>query len=208
LTAAAHRHCRFPPHRDDLLRHPLAQRARDRAMAAMGAMVRAGQAAGSPIAYINLQLRHRLYYGLVFLSHRDLADAVLPFYSWDLVEYRLAHAPSFRSDNYRLLFERHFPCLAHVPHDSQVPLPHGMNGQDPAERITRHLTPWSWRLLGRMIGTTRKTSAIVPRKLLRRLPRALIGTPRSQEEVIFLHKINLLEQRLARSNVRLDWNGL
>lgn len=108
----------------------------------------------------------------VFLKYLDVAEAVLPFYGWDLIDYHTSHAGSFRAENYELLFRKHFPRLAHVPHDSQVKASAG-NGRWPAARPTRHLRAWSAALL-RAVSGNRHETGIALRKLMVRLPEGLI----------------------------------
>ena len=78
-------------------------------MAALLPVIRQGRDTGRPLAFANLHLRHRLYFAGIFLSHLDVADALLPFTSWDLVEYHASHNGSFTSDTYDRLFRRYFP---------------------------------------------------------------------------------------------------
>ena len=155
------------------------------------------------MTYVNFHLRHRLYFSGIFLGHDDEAEARLPFYSWELIDFRARYNSSFRRDNYRLLFERYFPKLAAIPHCSEVALP------EPAgERRSRHLRGWSLALLGTRLNPRRPDSAIRCRKLLRRLPSGLFLGQRYQTELRFLRKIHLFEARLRRAGVKLDWSAI
>lgn len=205
LADAAHERYRIRTNRLDLLREPIARRATERARSAMRRIIEIGRLAGRPLAFSNLYLRHRLYFAGVFLGHLDVAEAILPFYSWDLIEYSTAHYASFQTENYAMLFRRHFPELAHVPHDSQIqspPLPR-------AKRCaTAHLRAWSADLLRSAFAADARRSAIAQRKLLRRLPSGLLAEPQHELELMFLHKVRLFERRARQAGLRLEWDAM
>ena len=76
-------------------------------------MIQRGQAAGKPLLYCDLYTRHRLYFANIFLQHLDVAEAITPFHSWDVINLRTNHdqARCFGGNNYLDLFPRHFPAL-------------------------------------------------------------------------------------------------
>jgi hypothetical protein len=185
-----------------LLRQPVPARAAARGMACLLPIIRQARDAGRPLAFTNLQLRHRLYFATIFLSHLDVADALIPFTSWELIEYHARHNGSFAADTYDRMFQRFFPALAHVPHSSQVPKT-GANGH--AATMPRHLRRWGRELLCSVPGGWSRT-AIAPRKLVKRLPGALLLRSRHADEIGYLHRIHAFEARLARANVGLDWS--
>jgi hypothetical protein len=207
LGGPPHSLCRHRGNLLDLLRTPIARRSRERALAAMGRVVQIGRDAGAPMNYVNLCLRHRIYFAGIFLGHIDVAEALLPFYSWELIDLHTSHRGSFRADHYRLLMRRRFPQLAEIPHNSELMLP-GSGADGRGSRASRHLRAFSAQLLQELIRPTRHETAILPRKLLWRLPAGLLAEPTQQDEVIFLYKISLFEQRLRRANVRLDWSAI
>ena len=203
LARAAHARFLIGTNKLNLLRHPVRSRAADRAMGCLLPIIRQGRDAGRPLAYANLQLRHRLYFSTIFLSHLDVADALTPYTSWQLVEYNASHLGSFGPDTYDHLFRRFFPALAPIPHSSQVPKPEAkVNGKP---RPPRHLRRWGCELLRGMPGGWTDT-AIAPRKLLKHLPGALLLRSRRPDDIGYLHRIYAFEQRLARANVGLDWS--
>jgi hypothetical protein len=208
LTDAAHGRFRIDVNRLDLLRDGVGARATARARAALTRVVQLGRAAGRPLAFANLYLRHRLYFAGIFLSHLDVADARLPFYDWALLDFHARHGVSFVGGEYELLFRRHFPALAHVPHSSKLEPP-AAPGKPHARagRPTRHLRPWADRLLRDLLAPPGPT-AVTPRKLLARLPGALLAEGRFEVEISFLYKVRAFEERLRRANVRLDWSSI
>ena len=187
-----------------LLRQDLGSRAATRGLACLLPIVRQARDTGRPLAFANLYLRHRLYFATIFLSHLDLADALIPFTSWELVDYHARHNGSFAPDTYDRLFRRFFPALAHIPHSSQVSAKSEANANG-AARPPRHLRRWARELLRAVPGGWGRT-AIAPRKLLKRLPGALLLRSRHPDDIGYLHRIHAFEERLARANVGLDWS--
>ena len=187
-----------------LLREPLGSRAATRGMGCLLPIIRQGRDTGRPLAYANLYLRHRLYFATIFLSHLDVADALIPYTSWDLVEYHASHHGSFAADTYDRLFQRYFPALADIPHSSQVTGKPAENGNGKPQ-APRHLGRWGRELLRGIPGGWTGT-AIARRKLLKRLPGALLLRSRRPDEIGYLHRIHAFETRLARANVGLDWS--
>ena len=203
LARAANERFLIRTNRLGLLRQPVGSRAVARGMGCLLPFIRQARDAGRPLAFANLHLRHRLYFATIFLSHLDVADALIPFTSWELIEYHARHNGSFAPDTYDRLFRRFFPALAHIPHSSQVSAKSGVNGT--AAPTPRHLRRWGRELLRGVPGGWTRT-AIAPRKLLKRLPGALLLRSRHPDEIGYLHRIHAFEERLARANVGLNWS--
>jgi hypothetical protein len=215
FALAAHERFRMKTNRLDLLRDHVSPHAEERAKRAMLRVIQLGRQAGRPLVFANMYLRHRLYFAAIFLGHIDVAEALLPFYSWELLQHHASHAGSFLRDNYQVLFRRHFPRIAHVPHDSDLKSPSPSSpvngGEAPAAaagRPTRHLRTWSARLLGGGLAGNWNSSVITPRKVFARAPGGLLGRARYLHELMFLHKIHAFEQRARRAGINLDWPAL
>lgn len=211
LTAAAHDRFLMRINRLDLLRDHIGPRAAERARRSLTSVVRLGRETGRSLAFTNIHLRHRVYFAGIFTSHLDVADALLPFYAWDLIDYNASHAGSFTGRTYDLLFQKYFPQLADVPHNTQVP-PSSSNARtngrrNAAVRPTRHLRGWASGLL-REIAAKHRCTAIAPRKLLARLPSALLAERRFEVELTFLHKVHAFEERLRKANIQIDWSAI
>jgi hypothetical protein len=206
LTAAAHDRFLMRINRVDLLRDAIGARSADRARRSLRQVVAQGRATGRPLAFTNIHLRHRIYFAGIFTSHLEVAGALLPFYSWELIDYHASHAGSFSAETYGLLFRKYFPKIAHIPHDTQLKPP-DQAGSRKSGRPTRHLRDWASGLLRGICGKRRDT-AINPRKLLARLPSALLAERRFEVELTFLHKVHAFEERLRQANIKLDWSAV
>jgi hypothetical protein len=154
LARESHTRCVQLSNRMHLLRDHIAGRAEARAEASMLAAVREGRASGRPIAWTNLYVRQRLYFAHIFLSHLDVAEALIPYPSWDIVEFNASHVGSFAGDTYDLLFRRFFPVLTGIPHNMKLPQsPHTASGRELMHRShsqqrprgTCGIGPATWR---------------------------------------------------------------
>ncbi|HEX8913606.1 MAG TPA: asparagine synthase-related protein, partial [Humisphaera sp.] len=206
LADAADRRYRVWTNRLHLLRGPVAARAVERARAAMADAVRRGRPTGRPLAWTNLALRHGVYFAAVFQGHLAVADALLPFATWALADYHARHGGSFAGGEYPTLFRRHFPRLAGVPHEAELPPPPPARPR--AAAASRHLRRWSAALLRGLPDVLAGASAVDPRKLLRRLPGGLLLDPSHPDELGYLHRVRAMETAARRANVRIDWSRL
>lgn len=209
LARESHKRCYVETNRLHLLRDPIGPRAQARAEASMVHAIRQGRPSGRAIAHTNLFVRQRLYFAGIFLSHLDVADALLPFPTWELTQYNAAHVGSFASDTYDRLFRRFFPALGGIPHNYRIAEAAPLSQRKTAKhaRPTRHLRRWGSELLRGVPGMCAGT-AITPHKLLKRLPCALLVEGRYADEIGYLHRIHAFERRLRQANVTLDWSRI
>jgi hypothetical protein len=168
------------------------------------------RAAGKAFAYADLYLRQRHYISNNFLQHLDVSEAVLPFYSWRLMAYKLAHSPvAFSPETYHRIFAQHYPQLADVPHASavkthqhQAPLP------ECAVRWARGLlTPlcrpdWLSLLSKRTCLTLIALGAARLPSMNQRL------APIVEDAVFTCRRIHLLERRVKNAGLRFEWGAL
>jgi hypothetical protein len=76
---------------------------------------------GQIFSWCDLYLRQRCYISNNFLQHLAIAEAVLPFYNWQLLRYKMQHESKvFGPEVYARIFQRHFPALAAIPHASEI----------------------------------------------------------------------------------------
>ena len=92
LAEAMHNKHTLPINRLDLLRDEIAQHVNERALATMQRAVKCGIDSGKASFHVDLYCRQRCYIANIFLQHLDIAEPLLPFYSWDLINYRMSHA--------------------------------------------------------------------------------------------------------------------
>jgi hypothetical protein len=208
LAAVLLRHHRLRFNRLDLMDDAVVRRVEARAVRPMREAVEQGRAVGKPFLYANLLSRQRCYLANNFLQFLHLRETILPFYSWDLIEYRLRHRYGcFTWQTYELLFRTYYPQLAEIPHSTRT-----TEAADGAAATTktppsRHARPWARELLTTMLRPGR-LSAVPRRKAVHRLAAAALGRGDHEHAVIFLERLWLLEQRLKAAGVEFDWRGI
>jgi hypothetical protein len=207
LTRKVHRLYTAAAHRLEVFHAPLARNINDRAFACIANVVSKGHALNKPVIHTDLHCIHRFYFSQIFLQHLAVAEARLPYYSWELINFRLRHAyRCFSPENYPMLFRRHFPRLAAIPHSSQL------KPADVAERKrsappTRHLRAWS-SAVARSIPRSSALAAVKKCHLFRCLASGMLGEPHHQARLTFLAKLQLLEQRLRRCGIEVNWSAV
>ena len=192
----------------NLFRPQTSARILERARAPMaGAAVRGGR---QVFGWADLYLRQRHYIASNFLQHLDSAEAVLPFYSWRLIAYKLAHSrEAFSRLTYQRLFERHFPKLAAVPHAADLP------DQRPGVAVAECAVRWARELMVPLVKSGWLT-ALSTRQCL-----SLVSLGTSQlpavnehlaavvEDAVFTcRRLYLLEHRLRGAGFAFSWNAL
>jgi hypothetical protein len=201
FVAAAHGLYAMKTNRLDVLDHRVEKRVMQRARDCLRAVVEAAIQTGKPLAHTDLHTRHRFYLSNIFYHHLDEAEALLPFYCWELINVHTSHdIASYLPNNHELIFQRHFPALAQIPHSLHVE-------KTPAPLLaSRHLRRWSREVLAAIV------SGVLPaahkRKMVMRLGRGLLCNPAHQTEILFLHKLLAFTQRLGTCNLRLDLSRL
>lgn len=203
LVAAAHDYFLARTNRTHLLRAGMAGRIEVRALAAMAGLVTRYRATGRPMANVYLQLRQRQYISGIVMGHLDVAEPLMPFYSWDLLQFNASHVGSFTADTYSHLYRRFFPAMAEIPHESKLAKPSGVTHLP--DRPSRHVGKWSAKLLRSLPGGWAR-SAIAPAKLLKYVATNTAFGQRHHHEIGFMHRVSAMEQRLRQAGVRLDWS--
>jgi hypothetical protein len=189
----------------DLLRPSIVQNTIARAESQMKRIVGVGHSLGRPMCYIDLFYRHRYYFAQIVNQHLDAAAALTPFYRWELINLRTSKSVgSYLWDNYRMLFEQHFPQLLGIGHSHFIKEKLRRQTHEPA---TRHLRRWTIDLLAALMSR-RFLHAAKKKSLLARLPRGLAQDGNCQNEIMFLRKVLLFETELANAGVLFDWDQI
>ena len=192
----------------NLFRPELSARILDRARVPMAdAVARGGR---QVFGWADLYLRQRHYIACNFLQHLDSAEAVLPFYSWRLIAYKLAHGrEAFSRLTYLRMFERHFPQLAAVPHAADLPDQRaGVAVADCAVRWARELMVPLVKSGWLTVLSTRHCLSLVSLGTSR-LPALNEHLAATVEDAVFTcRRLYLLEHRLRDAGFAFSWNAL
>lgn len=193
----------LPGHRFDLLEPGFERRVEARAREAMRVLIDRGRELGKPFLYTGFYARQRYYTSNNFLQHLDVTEPINPFYVWALINQRFAnHYDCFTWETSELLFQRHLPCLADIPHSERgvVPLP----VEPQPSRCTKQ---WAAAMLANL--PRRDFLPILSRKkALSRLTGALLGRRDVDGAVLFLQRLALLESWLRQAEIPFDWRAI
>jgi hypothetical protein len=205
LVDALHNRYLMRGHRRRLLSGNLATRLESRGKSVLRNLLPKARASTKPLLYADLFSRQRFYYSNVFLQHLDVTDAITPFASWGALSSRVRYAiPRHNERSYPLMFERHFPMLADIPHTIQL---EPADTDRPATPPTRHLRRWSADLAAASIMTD-LLGGVRKRSLLKLLPSGLLGESLYEQEVLFVTKLLLFERAVRKAHIHFDWAAL
>ena len=132
-----------------------------------------------------------------FLQHLDVAEAIVPFVAWDVLQYKLQNdSTCYTFGTYEALFKTFFPEIADVPHNSKM-------GAE--ERPGADPQPLQQGVGGiRVAGIYEQSPPAVrqPEKSDSALDRRTDGpSRRGSGQRMFLYRLFLLDQRLSRSGI-------
>ena len=111
-----------------------------RARVPMEQAVRKGSATGRVFGWADFYYRQRLYISNNFLGHLRLSEAIVPFYNWELLSYKMEHdCRAFNRSVYERIFRRHFPPLSEIPHADDL-----ATSESDDDGHTADLPPKNW----------------------------------------------------------------
>jgi len=143
---------------------------------------------------------HRILVTNNFLQHIGQSEALIPFYSWPLLSYKMKHDYRvFNEDTYRRIFQRYFPELANIPHASDLPAK--KRQYIGAARCTKQ---WAKQLLP--VLCNKKWLSLLTKKLCIPLDMAFIaGLRRTESSIFVFERLYLLEKRIRDAGLDFDW---
>jgi hypothetical protein len=181
----------------DIIRAPVAERMRIRAREPIQKIFAKWSGSGKVFSFCDLYLRQRFYISNNFLQHLEMSEAILPFYDWSLLNYKMGHdSTMFGHDLYTRILNERFPGLSSIARASQ-----SSERGTARPRVTRL---WSRDLLPRMC---RKDCLryLMKRRCFPLILAGMTGHPRATNYVFTLQRLWLLEDMLSRAGVSVDW---
>jgi hypothetical protein len=189
--------------RFDLLDPAIVKRADERTLNVWRRQMAKWTHTGHPFVTTNLFVRQRHYLANNFLQHMDVAEAIVPFTSFDLLQYKFQNDPTaYTFQTYEALFKAFYPEIAQVPHNSK------MGSKNDLHPIpSRCEKQWATAVM-RGLSRSNCLTLVSRKKSIPRLIGALMG--RRDVDVVprFLNRLLLLDQRLNRAGIAFDWNAI
>ena len=183
-----------------LIRQDLAKRIQKRARVPMEEAVRMGKPGDKVFTWSNLYHRQRCYISNNFLQHLGITDAILPFYSWELLSYIMKKDNRlFIRETYQKIFEKYFPELAEIPHSSDLPYKR--------HKIGRCIQQWAIQLLPVILNKSDLPLLVKKQSLLHDIAGCL-GYRKAESSIMHFQRLYLLEKRLRDEGLDFDWESI
>ncbi len=187
----------------DIFRRDVAARIEARSNLPMEAAVREGRRVGKVFNWADLYYRQRFYTSNNFLQHISLTEGLLPFYSWELLSYKMNHDNSvFSRDIYDAIFARHFASIAKIPHASDL-----AQGNSQTPKSARCTKRWARQLLPK-IANKNWLSLLARRRSSLLALAGMVNSARFESSILTLQRLYLLEEQARSSAIDFDWKRL
>jgi hypothetical protein len=187
----------------EMFQKDVARKIQERSLAPMQEAVRQGSRIGKIFGWADFYYRQRLYISNNFHQHLGFAEALIPFYSWHLLNYKMANDYRlFNRGVYKKIFQTHFAALAAIPHADEVPKKIGQR-----TRIAGCARSWARQLLPVMCSKNRLT--LLSRKhCISRMLAGIAGVTRVENLILNVYRLYLLEKQMNDARLEFDWDRI
>ena len=184
----------------NLFRKEIARKIQMRSRSPMERAVREGEKIGKVFGWQDFYYTHRFVISNNFLQHIGLTEALIPFYNWSLLSYKMEHDYRvFNLDTYRGIFQKYFPKLAKIPRSSD--LPKKRRKQVGVAKCTKR---WARELFPKILDP--KCLSLLEKKLCIPVDIAgIFGLRRAGSLIFILERLYLLEKRARDAGLDFDW---
>ncbi len=203
----------------DIFRNDIARRVDEGSRSLLQEIVQEGRLRiGKSLEWFNLYSRQRFYISNNFLQHLSVSEALLPFYSWDLLEYKVSLPYRvFNDEVFLTIFRKQFPPLADIIHSDYLRRERG-RWDRPSSRLDRWMSirrerssqtsaQWARELLP-VVKKGDWLSLLSRRRATLLLMAGLIRHPVAESSIFFIKRLYLLEQRIRGEGLAFDWQRL
>ena len=187
----------------DVFRRDVVAKIEARSRLPMETAVREGQRIGKVFNWADLFYRQRFYISNNFLQHISLTEGLLPFYSWELLSYKMNHDNRvFSREIYDMIFAGHFASIAKIPHASDL-----AQGKSQTPKPARCTKRWARQLLPK-IANKNWLSLLAKRRSSLLAVAGMVNSSRFESSILTLQRLYLLEERARSSAIDFDWERL
>ena len=186
-----------------LLREDIATRIKMRSRVPMEVAIKKGSKYRKIFAWADFYYRQRHYISNNFLQHIGITEALLPFYSWKLLAYKMEHEYKiFSREIYHKIFQNYFPELAKIPHASDLYVK--KNNYFGGAQCTKS---WAKEILP-IIYNKNFLSLLQKRVCVLHSVAGIAGIRKAESSIIFFKRLYLLEKSLRESRLEFDWDNI
>ena len=165
--------------------------------------VKKGITLGKVFAWADFYYRQRFYISNNFLQHSHLSDALLPFYSWNLLAYKMGHDYSvFTPEVYQGIFKRYFPRLSQIPRTSDTP-----PSRQKIFGVAQCTKRWA-REIFPCVLTNQRLSLLEKKRCIPLMAAGMIGMRKAESSVFLFKRLHLLEETSRHFGVDFDWEAI
>ena len=186
-----------------MLRKDIAERIIMRSRIPMEYAVRQGSQFGKVFAWTNIYYHQPYYISNNFMQHIAITEALLPFYSWELLEYKMSHDNRlFTRDIFLGIFKNNFPKLAEIPHADDL-----LSKKIRLFGVARCTKQWARKLFPLIYG--KDWLSLLQRKqcLIRDIV-GIAGLRKAESSIFLLERLYLLEKKARDAGLDFDWNSI
>lgn len=187
-----------------LFRKEIANRIQLRSRVPMEEAVRNGIKAGKVFIWVDIYFRQRYYISNNFLQHIGITEALLPFYSWPLLSYKMEHDYTlFSRDVFKNIFRKHFFPLSQIPHTDDLVSKKTQRSFGNA-RCTKR---WARQLLPKLMSK-KWLSLLAKKQPILHTIASIGGIHRTEYTILRLQRLYLLEKKLKDAGLDFDWDSI
>lgn len=183
-----------------MFRKDLAERIQMRSRIPMEDAVRKGSQFGKVFAWTNIYYHQPYYISNNFLQHIGITEALLPFYSWELLLYKMSHDTRlFTRDIFLGIFKNNFPKLAQIPHADDL-----RSKKIRLFGVARCTKKWAREIFP--VLCSKDWLSLVQRKhgMMRNMA-GIVGLRKAESSIFLLERLYLLEKKARETGIDFDW---
>ena len=182
-------------------RSDMAKRIIARSRVPMEYAVKQGTSLGKVFAWTDFYYRQRYYISNNFLQHLHISDSLLPFYSWNLLAYKMGHDYSvFTPEVYQRIFKRYFPRLSIIPRTSDTP-----PSRQKVFGVAQCTKQWAREILP-CVFTNQRLSLLEKKRCIPLMLAGMIGMRKAESSVFLFKRLYLLEETSRHFGIDFDWD--
>ena len=188
--------------RYEVFRKKIARNLKMRSRVPMEKAVREGLKLGKIFGWQDYYYTHRFYISNNFLQHLDIAEALIPFYNWNLLSYKMRHAYDlFNWNTYYCIMQSYYPDLYKIPHSNEFVL------KKKIFETSKCTKRWAQDLLSKM--GSKKTLLLLNKKICLPLNFLSMAKIKKLEHTIFVfQRFYLFEKMVKENGLNFDWDNI
>jgi hypothetical protein len=183
-----------------IIRKNISERIRMRSRPLIEKAVRKASNIGKVFNWAGIYYRQRHYISNNFVQHIGIAEALIPYYSWPLLSYKMEHEYKiFSRYIYQRIFQTHYPELAQIPYAKDLA------SNKKTFRAAQCTKRWAREMLP--VICNKNYLSLLQKKTC--IPLNMSGFTHLQkaQTAIFLFKrLYLLEKKVKEAGLDFDWN--